>query len=194
MTQATFKKGAKMERWEKKLENPQAALKQIGALIVSESEKAFLEQQHGEDKWKPRAPINIFGIISDFAKGGKPPGRRFETRPVLKDTGRLSGSIASKIESSKTVVVGSNLSYAAKMHYGGETESETITSEVQSSLKRWLKSKPESMKEKLGWLLNKKYTGEKLKMEVPARPFVGITKMTIVDIRETVGVEIMEVK
>jgi len=194
MTEATFKKGAKMERWEKKLDNPQAALKQIGALIVSESSKAFREQQHGENKWKPRAPVNVYGIISDFAKGGKPPARRFDNSKTLIDSGRLSGSIAPKITGRNSVVVGSNLSYAGTMHYGGAIESEEITPEVQSGLQRWLKSKPESMKKSLGWLLNKKFTGKTLKGEVPARPFVGITKTTIADIRTEVGVEIMEIK
>ena len=194
MTTSTFKKGGKVERWEKALHNPQAALKQIGVLMVAESQQSFRDQKHGRDKWKGRAPINVYGIISDFAKGSTPPARRFETRPVLKDTGRLSNSIAFKLSGGNTVEVGTNLSYAGVHQHGGAIESETISKSVQSALNKWLKPKDKSLKRNLGWLLNKKFTGEKLKGEVEARPFVGITKQTIQDVHEVIGVKIMEVK
>ncbi|MCP4794033.1 MAG: hypothetical protein GY882_12000 [Actinomycetia bacterium] len=194
MTRATFKKGAQVERWEKNLANPRAALKQIGALVVAESQRSFRDQQHGKDKWEPRAPVNVYGIISDFAKGGTPPARRFERRPVLKDTGRLSSSIAFKVLGTSAVEVGSNLPYAGTMQYGGPIESEKISSSVRRALWKWLKPKDKGLKAQLGWLLNKKFRGETLKGEVEARPFVGITKDTVEDIREVVGVEIMEIK
>jgi len=194
MTRATFKKGAKIERWEKNLENPQRALKQIGALMAAESRFSFRDQKHGRDAWKPRSDVNTFGIISDFAKGGTPPARRFERRPALKDSGRLSNSIAYKVIGTRAVETGTNLSYAAVHQYGGEVESEAITGEVQRSLWKWLKPKGRSLKRRLGWLLNRKFKGEKLVSQVPERPFVGITKQTIADVRETVGAEIMEVK
>lgn len=194
MTRATFRKGAKIERWEQALENPRRALKQIGALMVAESQRSFREQQHGRDKWDPRAPVNVYGIISDFAKGGTPPARRFQRRKVLLDTTRLSGSIAPKVLGRTAVEVGTNLSYAGVHQYGGPIESETISSAVQRALWKWLKPKDDDLKASLGFLLNKKFKGETLEGEVPARPFVGITKSTIEDVREVVGVEIMEVR
>lgn len=194
MTKATFKKGAKLERLEKNLGNPSGALKQIGALMVAESQRSFREQKHGRDKWEPRSDVNVFGIIADFAKGGTPPARRFERTPALKDTGRLSNSVAFKVHGRTTVSVGSTLDYAGVQHHGGTVESERITGSVRRALWKWLKPKDKSLKARLGWLLNAKYRDETLKSEVPARPIVGITKSTIEDVREVVGVEIMEVR
>lgn len=194
MTKASFVKGAKIERWGKALENPQRALKQIGVLMVAESQRSFREQKHGKDTWKARSDVNVYGIIADFAKGSTPPARRFERRPALKDTGRLSNSIAFKVNGRASVEVGTNLDYAGVHQFGGTVESETITKSVQRALNTWLKPKDKGLKSRLGFLLNKKYTGETLKGEVPARPFVGITKDTIEDVREVVGVEIMEVR
>ena len=194
MTKTTFKKGAKIERWEKALQSPKKALKQIGVLMVAESQDAFKDQKHGREKWEGRAPVNVYGIIADFSKGGKPPARRFQTRPALKDTGRLSGSISFKVGGSTTVEVGSNLDYAGTHQFGGKIESQPITKSLRRALWKWLKPKDKSLKKSLGWLLNKKFTGETLKGEVPARPFVGITKSTIADVREVVGVNILEVK
>ena len=195
MTKATFKKGAKIERWEESLDNPRVALKQIGALMVAESQRSFRDQKHGEDKWEERAPINVYGLIADFAKGSKPPARRFESRPALRDTGRLAGSIAFRVLGRTAVEVGSNLEYAGTMQHGGPIESETITESMQKAIGKWLKTKKGvGFKDQLGWLLNKKFTGETLKGEVPARPFVGITKQTLDDVLVTVKVAIMEVK
>lgn len=192
MSKVNFKKGAKLERWEKALQNPQKALKQIGVLMVAESQASFRDQRFGRKKWKGRAPVNVFGIIADFSKGSTPPARRFQTRPALKDTGRLSGSISYKV-SGLAVEVGTNLDYAGVHQFGGQVESEKITKSVQQALSKWLKPKDKGLKESLGWILNKKFTGETIKGQVPARPFVGISKQTIEDVREVVGVEILEV-
>ena len=192
MSKVNFKKGAKLERWEKALQNPKKALKQIGVLMVAESQASFRNQKHGSKKWEGRAPVNVYGIIADFSKGSTPPARRFQTRPALKDTGRLSGSISYKVSGS-AVEVGTNLDYAGVHQFGGAIESEKITKPIQQALNKWLKPKDKGLKESLGWLLNKKFTGQTLKGKVPARQFVGITKQTIEDIREEVGVEIMEI-
>lgn len=194
MTRSTFDPGAKMERWSKALDHPRGALKQIGAIIVAESQNAFREQKHGRDKWDARASVNVYGIVADFAKGGTPPARRFERRPVLRDTGRLGNSLAFQVRGTRVVEAGTNLDYATVHQYGGPIESETITRSMQRALWRWLKPKDKGIKASLGFLLNRKFTGERLKGEVPARPFVGITKDTREDVREVVGVEIMEAR
>ncbi len=194
MVRAGFRKGAKIERWEKALANPAKALKQIGVLMVAESQEAFVNQRLGEDEWPARADINVFGILADFKKGAEaPPNRRFQNRPALQDTGRLLGSIAFSV-SGNTVTVGSNVEYAAAHHRGEEVESEEITDEVAERLWTWLKGPGSEYKKELGWLLNKKFRNTRLKTQLPKRPIVGITKQTLDDVREVVGVEIFEVK
>ena len=192
---ATFDEGDKVRRWKRNLDNPSAALKQIGALMVAESQRAFKLQQFGEEGWEPRGVPNVFGIISDFHQGTpEPPQRRFEKRPALKDKGGLAASIAFKLLGTKVVEVGSKKDYAGKLHKGGQVESEEITEQVQDLLGRWLKGKGSEHKERLGRLLNKRYLGETLKMEVPERPIVGVTKQTHADVREAVGVRIFEIR
>lgn len=191
-----FEKGAKIERIESKLANPEAALRQVGALMVAESQRAFRDQKFGEQAWDARkGKINVFGIIADFYEGKKsPPARRFESRPVLRDTGRLAASIAFRMAGVDVVEVGSNLPYAPVLHHGGEIESKPINQQVRDALAAWLKSKGRGYRKQLGWLLNKKFEGKTLKGRVPARPIVGITPQTIEDVREAVAVKIMEAK
>jgi len=193
MATAGFRKGAKITRWERALANPAAALKQIGALMVAESQAAFKLQRFGRTAWAPRARVNVFGILADMKKGSTPPNRRFQRRPALRDTGRLAASIAFSV-SGKTVTVGSNLPYAAAHHLGEEVESEEITEEIQTKLWEWLKGESAQRRRQLGWLLNQKFRGTRLTMQLPKRPIVGITKQTIDDVREAVGVEIFEVR
>lgn len=195
MAEGEFDRGAKVRRWEKALENPHAALKQIGLLMVSESQRAFRDQKFGGKTWKERRNPNVFGIIADFAAGkSKPPARRFESRPAGRDTGALASSIAYKIVSADTVEVGSNLAYAGKIHAGGKTESEKITKSVQESIWRWLKGSGKAYKKRLGWLLNPKFTDKTLTANLPARPFVGLTKQTQKDVRRVIGAVLMEAK
>ncbi len=193
MARATFRPGAKVGRIERKLDNPTPILKQIGALMLSESQEAFRAQKFDRKKWTPRAPVNVFGVISDFAQGRKAPlARRFERTPVLSDTGRLRASISFRLLGTRAVEVGSNVKYAAVHQTGGPTESEKLTPTVRKALWRWLRQQGLEMRRRLGWLLNKKFAGQTIKGEVPARPFVGITRQTIKDVRAVIGVEISE--
>ena len=195
MVRAQFEPGQKIERIESKLDNPQAALKQIGALMVSESQQAFKAQKFGKDSWEARAPINVYGIIADFAEGKKkPPDRRFERRPALRDTGRLAASIAFQVISDDTVEVGTNLEYASVHQGGGRIESKKITPSVRRAIWAWLKKQGRELKSELGFLLNKKFENKTLVGEVQARPFIGVTQQTIEDVKETIGVYIMEAK
>lgn len=190
-----YRKGAKMERFEKNLANPARALKQIGALAVSESQLAFRKQRLGDTAWEPRSKINVFGIIADFAAGKSvPPARRFQSRPALRDTGRLASSIAASV-SGKFVTIGSNLPYASVQHTGGEVESMPITEDVQLRLGAWLlKVDDDEIFGRLAFLLHKKYRGTTLTMEVPERPIVAITDTLIADAKEVIGVQIFEVR
>lgn len=189
----TFRPGAKVKRLEKKLAEPKEALKQIGVMLVAESQAAFKAQEFNRRRWPARSSVNVFGIIADFHQGRrKPPARRFETRPALRDTGRLASSIAFQI-SGNVVEVGTNLAYAAVHQTGGETESKPLTAKVQEAIGRWLKSQPDEMQERLGWLTSPNATDETLRMRVPARPFIGLTAKSRKDIRKTLGVKVFEV-
>ena len=188
-----FDPGDKVRRIQRNLEQPTEALTQIGALMVAESQAAFRNQRHGKSEWDARSPVNTLGIIADFHAGKKaPPARRFESRPALRDTGRLAASIAFKLATADTVEVGSTLPYAAVHHHGGVSESQPINDQVRRLLGAWLKRKGKPYRKRLGWLLNKKFAGETIKTRVPKRPIVGITQQTMEDVREAVGVRIME--
>jgi len=194
MARTGFRKGAKIGRFEKALTNPSGALRSIGAMMVAESQLAFKRQQFGRDRWPGRGVPNVMGIIADFAAGkDAPPNRRFQSSPALVDTGRLKGSISFEV-SSNTVSVGSNLPYAKTLHSGGEVESEPITSDMQTRMAEWLRGESRERQKKLGWMLNPQLAGSTVTTKVPARPFVGITKETVEDIHEILGVEIFEVR
>ena len=190
---AQFRPGAKVERIQKRLESPTAALKVAGLLMVEASQKAFRQQGLGKQKWEARAPINVYGLIADFARGaGAPAQRRFQRRPALIDTGRLSSSISSRLISEDTVEVGTVVQYAAVHQKGGQVESETITESMQRAIWDWMKSKGRRYKKDLGWLLNKKWRGKKLQGQVPARPFIGLTDETKKRVQQATGRQIME--
>jgi hypothetical protein len=194
MARATFKKGAKVERWERNLKRPIAALKAIGALGVAETKLAFREQGFPDERWPPRHVPNAYGIIRDFAGGsGAPRPHRFDDRPALKDTGNLSRSFSFVING-MTVSWGSDKDYAERLHKGGDIESEKITPTIQKSLGAWLKGAGKRWKPDLGFLLSKLFTNKRLKGKVQARVMTQITKTLIADVEEVVGVHIMEAK
>lgn len=193
MSRATFDEGDKARRMSRALQDPQKALKQIGAMMVAESQAAFEAQRFGSESWKERGRVNTFGILSDFEAGRTPPSRRFERRPALRDTGRLASSIAFAVRS-PVVEVGTNLPYANVHQVGGETTSARITPDIRRKLWTWLKQQSRDIRRQLGWLLNAKFRNESLTTSVPARPFVGITENTKRNVRRLIGVEIVEAK
>lgn len=192
MTGGTFKPGAKLRRISRNVENPSAALRQVGALLVASSQAAFRDQEFNRRQWPARAPVNVFGILADLSAGRKPPNRRLQTRPALRDTGRLQASISFQLVGDSAVEVGTVLPYAAVHQRGGPVQSATITSGVQKALARWLKGKPSNVVKRLRPLTNPQYTGKRLNGEVPARPFIGLTPDNRRDIREAVGIRIVE--
>ena len=192
MAKATFKKGAKFERWERNLSDPRVALKQIGALMVAQSQRSFRDQGLPGEQWDARAPINVYGLVADFAAGKrKPPARRFKDRPALRDTGRLAASISFRVRGKKEVWSGSNLEYATTMNRGGEIHSEPIEGETRRLLWNWLKKQPPEMKAALGFLFAPQFRGG-LSGETVARPFTGITDKLLADVERVVGIAIME--
>lgn len=184
--------GRKVEAMDRGLENPKHVLDAVGLLVVSQAQKAFREQKFNNVQWKPRQVPNVFGIIADFSQGGTktPPMRRWQPTPALFDKGALLKSLSYRIKGADTVLAGSWLPYAGKHQYGGVTESLPITAAVQDKLDKFLKRRP-TFKGELGWLLNKKFTGQRLKSKVPPRPFVGVTKELQDEISALVGAEIV---
>lgn len=195
MSGAEFEPGAKLGRWEEHLTRPEAALKQIGAMMTAESQQAFRDQKFGDKAWAPRSVPNVMGIIADFAAGKKnPPARRFESRPAMVDTASMRNSIAFRLVSQQVVEVGVNRPQANVLHAGGAIESKPIDERVRQGLMAWFKGQGKQWRSRLGWLLNPKFAGQTLKSKVPARPMVGVTKQTIEDVQDAVGLRIMEVK
>ena len=193
MARVTYEPGAKVKRLQANLADPSKALKQIGVMMVAESQAAFKAQRFGSTQWRQRNNPNVFGIISDFTQGRrKPPARRFESRPALSDTGRLAKSIAFQVKG-KIVEVGTNVEYASLHNFGGVSKSEKITLTVQQRIGKWLAKQSEDLQERLGWLLGDQARDQQLEMRVPKRQFVGVTTKTRKDIRQTIGVRIMEV-
>jgi len=187
----TVDPGDKVRRVQANLSNPDKILKQIGALMVAESQEAFAQQKFAGKQWQPRKVPNVFALIADFAAGKKPPARRFEARPALRDTGRLAASIAFRVAGNATEV-GTNLPYAATLNDGGETQSEKITEAVQQNLWKWLKGAGKQWHKQLGWLLNKRFRDQRLTATIRPRQFVGLSEQTIADINETIGAEIAQ--
>lgn len=191
MAETRVDKGLRFRTWERNLQRPEAALKQVGAILTSASQQAFKAQAFGKVQWKPRSVPNVFGLLADFDQGRtSPPGRRMDPRPALRDTGRLAASISFRLMGD-AVEVGSVLPYASVHNVGGDVESVTITERVQKGLGRWLQRQPKSVQRQLAFLLNPKRRGTRLQGKVPARPFVGLTPQLRKDIREVVGTTIL---
>lgn len=192
MARVEFNEGDKIRRWKSGLRNPQGALKAIGALMVSESVRAFKMQRFGKTAWAPRGVPNVYGIIADLHGTARvPKKRRFEATPALVDTTRMKSTIAFQLKGTKSVEVGSNLPYSGVLHEGGPIESLPINEQVRDKLAKWLKGAGKKWRKDLGFLFSKK-EGETLKGKVEARPFVGLTDQSIKDIEEAIRVTVFE--
>lgn len=145
-------------RIEKILQQPERVLKQIGAVVLADAQKAFRNQQLGEIRWASRYPkqappfINIAGVVADFAAGRKkPPPRRFDNRPAGIDTGLTLRSLTpSKSISVQgyVVTVRSASPNAATINSGGISR-QPITATVKTLLGNWMKTERKSYKRKV---------------------------------------------
>jgi len=189
-----FDEGDRMRRWKSRLKDPSEALDAAGLILVAASQRAFKMQRFGRHQWKQRGEINTFGIIADFASGRKSPKKnRFERRPALMDKG-YQGGLVSTIKHKvvgKYVEVSANKDYADVHQVGGETESEVITKNLRRLLYMWLKRRGKDYKDNLGWILNEKFIGERIEGEVWARPYIGMTKKAMEDIKSQAGTKLM---
>lgn len=190
-----FDPGRKLSGMSRQLEKPTDALKQVGVIVTASSRQAFRDQSFDGQKWRDRAVPNIFGALEDFDTGrASPKPRRFDARPALVDTGTLRRSIAHRIVDKRTVEIGTTLDYAQTHNAGEESESVTITESIQKKLAKWLRGAGQEWRGKMGFLLGERYTGERLKMRVPERRFIGITKQAQKAVIRAVGVAITEAR
>jgi len=114
-------------------------LSKIGALMVIRTQRGFEEQRRGTSKWKERGVPNIMGILDDLDRGRDIPGRRFESRPALIDTGQLRNSMSFEVMGPRTVEFGSNKRGSGILHKGGTVEKE-ITDDMKQRLAELLGS------------------------------------------------------
>lgn len=196
MARATFERGKKLDRWAEAVRNPVRALKQIGLLMVGESRRAFDAQKFGRDSWDPRAVPNLPGVIGDFASGRtQPKERRFDQRNALVDTGNLRRKIAPHVIGTHSVEVGTtDVGYAYTMHEGGVSESDPITKEVQERLAKWLRGKGSEWRESFEMFTRPEWLDQRIETEVPARPFLGITRKIRDAVRRALGLELFEIR
>lgn len=177
------------------LEDLTPALEQIGVLLVAGAQRAFREQGRGE-RWQERRVPNVFGIVSDLARGKTPPKRRFDRRPALVDTGQLRNSIDARVSGRDTVEVGTVVPYASLHQFGG-TSTARVTPAARRGLARYLKTQRRRRKNskaseadrsrassalEIGWL----FQVDVLEAQIPARPFIEVTDTDREEIRRIV--------
>lgn len=182
----------------KVLSNPEPILKQIGAVVLAQAQKAFRDQRLGDQIWPARyggrpPHANIAGIIADFTAGRtRPPARRFQDRPAGIDTAQTLRSLTysrSVTTEGTTVEIQTNTVGGRAMQEGSESV-QLITKQVKKLLAEWMRRSRRRVKREkgraqpiraedysalnLGWLFSKK----SLKTTSAARPFLGITPET----------------
>ncbi|MBU0945516.1 MAG: phage virion morphogenesis protein [Proteobacteria bacterium] len=151
-------------------ENKQQALKAVGA-IVRESIRTNFREGGRPEKWQPSRRSSAESI----------PGRRIGT---LRDTNRLMNSFTIRADQN-SVVVGTNVEYAATHQYGARKFSfGTVVAKVPAHYRTFkgkfkIQVKAHSRKMKLPW------------GDIPARPFMHIQTDDIRDIEEILAAHII---
>lgn len=177
----------RLEGLRDRLAHPERSLHACGAYLVGRAQRAFADQGRGGDSWPERAIPNRIGVLRDLQAGRQPPERRWDGKPAGVDTGRLRSSIAYRVEGN-TVVVGSNLDYASDVQLGSSATIE-LDAQLRSALAAWLRklsnaakrAKRESYPAKEArYSLARAAFGPlfragALRVEVPPRPFLGVT-------------------
>jgi phage gpG-like protein len=180
-----------IERMRENLRRPdKKVMPMIGALVKAQTLNHFRNQGTRDEDWPPRMTPNIPGIIRDLARSPQIKARRFQPRPALRDTGALMRSIDFELTGRNSVTIGSALPYAGTQQYGGESESDPITPMVQANLGIYLKSH-KNQRGALGWMMNKKFTGKTLTINVQERPFLDISEDEMQEIIDMLAFEVV---
>jgi len=136
-------------------------LKLIGALVVSQAQKAFQDQRLGDVVWPERYPamkepfINLAPVIQKAGEGREPSGDDFNRRPALGGAGSaLARSILFVVEGDSAVTIGSNRPdlNPGLFQFGGIGRI-PITDTTKATLAAWLTRGFDSSRSTLpGWL------------------------------------------
>lgn len=178
------------------LRDEDAILSLVGAYTVSAAQRAFANQESPDGTpWPERYPnqagdkLNVAGALQDLATGTRIKGRRYEARPVGRDTGDLIGRLAYGVGGGE-VAIGSDVPYAKKFQEGGESSQaldpqliSRITDVLRQARRREGRrarqagrSARSTVEEKrLGPVLGAYRGGQRVwRTESPARPFVQL--------------------
>lgn len=158
------------------LEQTDELLAAIGAMLASDSQRAFQEQRFGDLQWPARYEgadepfVNVAGLVEDLSGSDRPKSRRFDRRPAGFDTGQLAASPTHRV-SGNAVEVGSGVEYAERFHKGGVSVLE-VSDDVRARLWKWMKTdQGRPYRRRLGFLFGVRL----LETQSHARPFIGIT-------------------
>lgn len=168
--------GSKFRGLRSRVQDTTPLMERIGALMVSSIEKSFLEESRGGKRWPERGQNsnivkNVAGLIEDLNKGGVVKSRRFDSRPVLKDTGFLARSIAFRVLDDTTMEVGTvAVDYARKQQEGGDVKIE-ISDRAADGIASLIRKRPE-LEGELGKLLN----ADVYQTQIKPRTFVSFEK------------------
>lgn len=172
-----IQKGKKFEDLDRFFLTPKRALDIVGPSLIASTRRRFLRQRTGGIKWVARNVPNIAGIMMDLNKGVSIPGRRNRPRPALVDTGALRDSIQFKTTGGTSAALFATVPYA-KIHQDGGTTKIKVTQNMRKNLKR----KRQSFKEKFGWL----FTKDEVSFQIPKREFLRITRKDIKQIQKAI--------
>ena len=128
---------------------PERLLKQVGALMLAQAQRAFIDQKLGTQPWKARYPnqaapkLNIAGALMDLQNGANIKDRRFVDRPAVIDTSHLRQSLSDRhghlqMLGMWSVEVGTVVLYGG-IHQWGGTNTIPITKAIFNNLAAWLK-------------------------------------------------------
>ncbi len=166
-----------IERVRDNLKDPTPIMESLGAFVKAGSAQRFDDQGDPPLSWPERMTPNIPGVIADMNRSPNIKARRFQGRPAAIDTNRMAASVDYVVVSPEMVLIGSNLEYAGTQFHGGESQTEAITEKGQGNLWTFLRSgRGSAHRSDLGFLLNRKMTGQRIDVEIQSREFIGMNE------------------
>jgi phage gpG-like protein len=158
----------------RRVERARPFLDAAGKLMVNRSQRAFADQGRPAGSWPERGVPNVYGIVQDLKRGGRPKLRRFRARPAGVDTNTLSRSITYSVRGNTRIAIGSALTYAQRVQEGGAS-SMSVPRSIKAPLYKFLRtSQGKRWRGSLGFLFTFANQGRNLSGTIPARPFLDV--------------------
>ncbi len=88
--------------------------------------------------------------------------------------------------------MGTDLDYAQVHQEGGTTKSRRLTPSLMGALRKWLAKQDKKVRDRMRWVVRPDNENRELEMEVPKRPFIGITEQTEDAISDILASHVME--